>query len=122
MCPPFVCPLFGHIWISYGVSKWWSPIKIDKASLTRNMVLLTSAPGRIRTCDLMLRRHMLYPLSYGHKIIEDIDKKYHNDFSADNIVLSTNIAMVIGPTPPGAGDIADTLFTKELKSASPTIL
>ena len=65
---------------------------------------------------------MLYPLSYGHRMIEDIDIKYYNTFSADSIVLSTNIAIVIGPTPPGTGDIADTLFTKELKSASPTIL
>jgi hypothetical protein len=24
-----------------------------------------SAPGRIRTCDLALRRRALYPLSYG---------------------------------------------------------
>jgi hypothetical protein len=23
------------------------------------------APGRIRTCDQVLRRHLLYPLSYG---------------------------------------------------------
>jgi hypothetical protein len=26
---------------------------------------LNSAPGRIRTCDPVLRRHVLYPLSYG---------------------------------------------------------
>ncbi len=27
----------------------------------------TSAPGRIRTCDLLLRRQALYPLSYGRE-------------------------------------------------------
>ena len=27
-----------------------------------------SAPGRIRTCDLVLRRHALYPLSYGRNV------------------------------------------------------
>ncbi len=27
--------------------------------------LLRDAPGRIRTCDLLLRRQALYPLSYG---------------------------------------------------------
>ena len=26
---------------------------------------MTSAPGRIRTCDTWLRRPLLYPLSYG---------------------------------------------------------
>ncbi|CAJ60489.1 hypothetical protein FRAAL1838 [Frankia alni ACN14a] len=26
---------------------------------------LLGAPGRDRTCDLVLRRHSLYPLSYG---------------------------------------------------------
>ena len=65
---------------------------------------------------------MLYPLSYGHENIKDIDTENYKVFPADSIVLSTNIAMVIGPTPPGTGDIADTLLTKELKSASPTIL
>ena len=25
------------------------------------------APGRNRTCDLVLRRHALYPLSYGRE-------------------------------------------------------
>jgi hypothetical protein len=27
--------------------------------------VLTSAPGRTRTCDQPLRRRLLYPLSYG---------------------------------------------------------
>jgi hypothetical protein len=33
-----------------------------KAPLTRENV---GAPGRIRTCGLLLRRQTLYPLSYG---------------------------------------------------------
>jgi hypothetical protein len=28
-------------------------------------MVLMSAPGRIRTCGLLLRRQTLYPLSYG---------------------------------------------------------
>jgi hypothetical protein len=28
---------------------------------------LSHAPGKIRTCDLSLRRRALYPLSYGRK-------------------------------------------------------
>jgi hypothetical protein len=29
------------------------------------LILLGGDPGRIRTCDLQLRRLLLYPLSYG---------------------------------------------------------
>ncbi len=29
--------------------------------------MAASAPGRIRTCDQVLRRHLLYPLSYGRR-------------------------------------------------------
>lgn len=29
----------------------------------------TGAPGRTRTCDLVLRRHSLYPLSYGRTAV-----------------------------------------------------
>jgi hypothetical protein len=43
--------------------------KIAKAAAFRlsrcSAVLLDGAPGRIRTCGLLLRRQTLYPLSYG---------------------------------------------------------
>jgi hypothetical protein len=31
----------------------------------KSLILLVGDPGRIRTCDLQLRRLLLYPLSYG---------------------------------------------------------
>jgi hypothetical protein len=34
-------------------------------SITDNSLKLLGDPGRIRTCDLQLRRLLLYPLSYG---------------------------------------------------------
>jgi hypothetical protein len=33
--------------------------------------LFRSAPGRIRTCGLLLRRQALYPLSYGRECRRD---------------------------------------------------
>jgi hypothetical protein len=43
------------------------PIAVNHSTFARLMDVLgsgKSAPGRNRTCDLALRRHSLYPLSY----------------------------------------------------------
>ena len=39
----------------------------DRAFIERCMVLLSSTPDRTRTCDILLRRQMLYPAELpGH--------------------------------------------------------
>ena len=40
----------------------------DRAFPQRNMVLLSSTPDRIRTCDLMLRRHKFYASIFSYLI------------------------------------------------------
>ena len=37
----------------------------QSASEYRTIIEIIGDPGRIRTCDLQLRRLLLYPLSYG---------------------------------------------------------
>ena len=37
----------------------------DQGSTLNQLLLLSGTPGRTRTCDLLLRRQALYPLSYG---------------------------------------------------------
>ena len=41
--------------------------ELDPATITDE----GGAPGRTRTCDPLLRRQMLYPLSYGSAIARD---------------------------------------------------
>ena len=55
-------------------------------------------------------------LSYGRNFYENLKllKYYDRVVSAASIVFSTNIAMVIGPIPPGTGVIADTLSMTDL--------
>ena len=88
----------------------------DRALLQRFMVYARVRPaglepaalcsGGIRSNPTELRAHI---------------NKYYPNFSAASIVFSTSIAIVIGPTPPGTGVIADTLSIIESQSASPTI-
>ncbi|MEA2200699.1 MAG: hypothetical protein QOI89_1295 [Solirubrobacteraceae bacterium] len=40
---------------------------LDLARRQSEMPENSSAPGKIRTCDLSLRRRALYPLSYGRR-------------------------------------------------------
>ena len=49
-------------------------------------------------------------------------KNQSNNRSAASIVFSISIAIVIGPTPPGTGVIADALPIRVVSSPSPTIL
>ena len=60
----------------------------------KKLVFLRSVPGGIRTPDLILRRYTFYPA--------ELRAQY---FSADSMVFSTSIEIVIGPTPPGTGVI-----------------
>ncbi len=46
-----------------GIGQWVNEAKALAPTLTINEGF--GAPGRTRTCDPLLRRQMLYPLSYG---------------------------------------------------------
>ena len=46
-------------------------IGVPKVGLDRLLGLCGGTPGRTRTCDLLLRRQALYPLSYGREHVPD---------------------------------------------------
>ena len=53
VCPPFLCPLFGNIWINVIIyDKEEAPL-LDRTFLQKNMVLFSSRGREIRTPDLL---------------------------------------------------------------------
>src|SRR6476659_7808612 len=45
----------------------------SRGSCGSNLPRTLNAPGRNRTCALVLRRHALYPLSYGRLLVTSLD-------------------------------------------------
>src|SRR5699024_6757856 len=78
---------------------------------TRTFSSLTrSAPGRIRTCDQVLRRHLLYPLSYGRwpapRAYRSKDCGEPHDVSFERCYIRPHDCAAKGGSPP-ADDAAD---------------
>jgi hypothetical protein len=47
------------------------------------MLQIANAPGTARTCDPLLRRQMLYPLSYGSSLFNDADVSMRLTFAVN---------------------------------------
>lgn len=50
------------------ISNGASPVRLRRTAHYPDVARFFGAPGRNRTCGHMLRRHVLYPLSYGRII------------------------------------------------------
>jgi integrase len=72
--PGFVMDQIGHADPTFALRVYRHSMRRDGDDLAG---LLGYAPGRIRTCDLALRRRALYPLSYGRSGDREVSRRAH---------------------------------------------
>ena len=116
MCSSFFYPLFDNKQLNVITYYKGKSPELTRGFIRNNCYYFSVRPtgfepvtlwtGTIRSNPTELRAHIY---------------KYYPNFSAASIVFSTSIAIVIGPTPPGTGVIAETLSITEFQSTSPII-